>query len=964
MTDTVIGEQISFGPFTLSPGERLLTMDGAPVEIGGRSLDLLVVLTEQPGRVLSKRELLKRVWSDVVVEDGSLRFHMAGLRKLLGDGKDGARYIATQVGVGYAFVARVERQAGMGTAPAPAPESLATENAAPLSLPSRLPVLIGREGDIALLEQRVPDAQLFAIVGPGGVGKTSLAVEMGHRLAERFAGQVAFVDFSMLENPSLVPGMIAGAMGAPVQSEDPLAVMLGHMRDAPFLLLLDNCEHLIEPVALLVERLIEAAPQLRILATSREPLRVRGEHIHRLDALTCPPEDPALSMEEILSYPAVQLLRDRACAADTALTIDAEAARLMAGLCRRLDGMALAIELAAVRVATHGLHAAAQQLEERFSLGWAGRRTALPRQQTLQAMLDWSYDLLSEAERTVLERLCVFVGPFSVDAALEVVADAALGSDEVVAALDALTSKSLVVPSRARGSGTYRLLEMTRAYARQKLRARGAEAFNTAAQRHAGFFLAELEAIATQDEDVLADPSPLRQQLGNIRSALDWCFGPNDETLGDPRIGVRLAAASTPVFINLSHLVECRNWCARALDVLEENRRGSALELELQGALGLALMFTRGSSPAAWQALSRALALAEKLDDPWNQLRMLGRLHIFHERIGDCAITTDLAARAVAIAEALRLAGAPGHGEALGVALSLSGISHYLAGDQRQALRDLESALAHCPMFSRNRMIHYGFDHRSRTIIALARTLWLSGYAERATTLTRQAVSQSLRLDQPVVHCIALIWQVSLALWVSDFEGAQEALEAFETCAQVNALAPYITAAKGFHAMLALRQGQHEGVVEALEDSLSQLRATRYELLTTPFSIAMARAMLQEGRPHEALSLIDTTIARCGTIGEGFAMPELLGLKAQIAAALGEGPETAILLLQQALATSRQQGNRAWVLPLASALAVPLAESGRRDEAHAMLDDILAETTGHEDPQDLAHLKSRKAAIR
>jgi hypothetical protein len=163
--------------------------------------------------VLSKRELLKRVWSDVVVEDGSLRFHMAGLRKLLGDGKDGARYIATQVGVGYAFVARVERQAGMGTPPAPAPESLAAESTAPLSLPSRLPVLIGREGDITLLEQRVPDAQLFAIVGPGGVGKTSLAVEMGHRLAGALPGRSP-LSISRCWKIPLVPGMIAGAMGA------------------------------------------------------------------------------------------------------------------------------------------------------------------------------------------------------------------------------------------------------------------------------------------------------------------------------------------------------------------------------------------------------------------------------------------------------------------------------------------------------------------------------------------------------------------------------------------------------------------------------------------------------------------------------------------------------------------------------------------------------------------------------
>ncbi len=302
--DQQLGERICFGPFCLSPGARLLTRHGEPVEIGGRSFDLLVVLTEQPGRVLSKRELLKRVWSDVVVEDGSLRFHMAGLRKLLGDGVDGARYIATQVGVGYAFVAPVERHGG-GSVP-PRPEEVARSGSM-TNLPARLPHLIGRERDVELLVERVADTPLFSIVGAAGVGKTSLAVEVGHRLASMFEDRVAFVDFSMLENMAVVPSMIAGAMGIVVQSEDPLAVILGHIRDRPFLLILDNCEHVIEAVAGIVERIVEEAPKARVLTTSREPLRVRAEHVLRLDALSYPEDLSGLTRDQLLAYPAVQL---------------------------------------------------------------------------------------------------------------------------------------------------------------------------------------------------------------------------------------------------------------------------------------------------------------------------------------------------------------------------------------------------------------------------------------------------------------------------------------------------------------------------------------------------------------------------------------------------------------------------------------------------------------------------------
>jgi predicted ATPase/DNA-binding winged helix-turn-helix (wHTH) protein len=930
-------DRITFGPFALSPGERLLTMDDAPVEIGGRSLDLLIVLTEQPGRVWSKRDLLRRVWNDVVVEDGSLRFHMAGLRKLLGDGRDGARYIATQVGVGYAFVAKVERQGaerpgserqGSGQTPPAAPllsiPMLAeAPTTAPLNLPPRMPLLIGREHDIQLLGERVIDTPLFTIVGPGGVGKTSLGTEMGHVLADAFGGHVAFVDFSLLENAALVPGMIAGAMGVVVQNDDPLAVILGHMREHPVLLLLDNCEHLIEQVAHLVERLIEAAPHARILATSREPLRVRGEHIHRLNALACPEEETALSMQEILSYPAVQLFRDRACAADTALTIDEDAARLIAGICRRLDGMALPIELAAVRVATHGIHATAQELGERFSLGWAGRRTALPRQQTLQAMLDWSYGLLSDVERVVLERLSVFVGPFSIDAALAVAADTEWGSEAVVSALFALTSKSLIAPNRCPDGSIYRLLEMTRAYAREKLRLRGAEDFNQAAARHAGFFLAELMVASSDDENLMQDTRPLRLQLGNICSALEWCFGPE----GDRDLGVRLAAASTAVFLNLSHLGECQDWCARALDEMTEARHGSAIELELQGALGIALMFTRGNSRAAGQALARALEVATALDDRWNQLRMLGRLHIYHERIGEYAIAMELAGRAVKVAERID------DPEAIGIAYSLSGISQHLAGNQRRAREELEISLANGPVSSRNRTIHYGFDHRNRSGIALARTLWLSGHAAQAASLARQTVSLASRLDHPVTHCIALIWSLTLHVWMEDFAAAQQALDAFTECAQVNALGPYRVAAAGFRGEIAIRGGKCGAALTAVEDSLARLRAARYELLTTPFSITLAHGLLLENRRQEAQDVIASAILRCEAIGEGLALSELMLVKAGIMQAEQDDPEAAINLLRQALAIALRQGARAFAVKAAIALATRLEAQGRRGEA-------------------------------
>lgn len=906
-----IGE-VAFGPFSFNPRERSLMRDGERVEIGGRSLDLLTALVAQPGKVLSKRELLQRVWPDVIVEDGSLRFHMVGLRRALGDGEGGARYIATQVGVGYAFVAPVQSRQSTAGAEPPRPASPPLEPGPArrqVNLPPRLSKLIGRECDLALLEARVVDTPLFTILGSGGVGKTSLAIEVGHRLVDRFDGQVVFVDFGMLENPALVPSMIAGAMGIGVLSEEPLAVILGHLRELSFLLVLDNCEHIIEPVARIIERILDECPGVRVLTTSREPLRIRDEHLHRLHALDYPEDPERLSSDELLTYPAVQLFWERASAADSAMVFDVEAARLIADMCRRLDGMALPIELAAVRVAAHGLSATARQIGERFSLAWSGRRTAQPRQQTLQAMLDWSYDLLSESERLVLARLSVFVGPFSIDAALAVVGDAAMDADAIVVAVDELVAKSLVAPNRAR-NGTYRLLEMTRAYAREKLAAQGAEAARAVACRHAEFYLSELEAIPEEGANALRDIAPLRQQLGNIRSALDWCFGGQ----GDRAMAVRFAAASAPVFLNLSHLIECRGWCAQALGAIEDSWRGTATEFELQGALGLSLMFTRGNSQAAGAALARALEIATVLEDRWNELRMLGRLHIFHERIGDYAIAVDHAERAVRVAEHI------GEPEAIGIAYSLSGISQHLAGDQVRARRELELSLANCPPSQRNRTIHYGFDHRNRSGIALARALWLSGQPGEARQMAAQTLHEAERLDHPVTHCIALIWSLTVHLWMEDFPAAETALAAFTDRAEANALEPYIAAAKGFRGELAIARGANAEAIDALQESLSGMRAARYELQTTLFSLALARALALDARSDEARAVIDATAAACTARGELFAMPELMRIKAEI---LRHADDRAAsdALLREARDLARAQGAQAWERRIAMALA-------------------------------------------
>ena len=280
---------LSFGPFNLLVGERLLTKAGAPVELGARALDILIVLISAPNEVVSKKDLIARVWPDVVVEEGSLRFHMAGLRKALGDGKDGARYITTLAGRGYCFVAPVVAGEPVRRRRAASPPHFPHAN-----LPNRLSRMVGRDEDVLTLSAQLTASRFVTIVGAGGVGKTTVAVAVAHHLSEAFEGAALFVDLGMLSDPNLVATAIASMLGLSVGSDDARPSLMAYLRDKRVLLILDTCEHLIDAVAALAASIIEAAPQVHILATSREALRVEGEHVYRLDALACPPDEPGI----------------------------------------------------------------------------------------------------------------------------------------------------------------------------------------------------------------------------------------------------------------------------------------------------------------------------------------------------------------------------------------------------------------------------------------------------------------------------------------------------------------------------------------------------------------------------------------------------------------------------------------------------------------------------------------------
>lgn len=448
--------EIAFGAFRLVPHERALYRDDAPVRLSGRAFDVLLALVERAGAVVGKDELIARVWPHTVVEEGNLRVHVGALRKALGSDQT---YVENVVGRGYCFVAPL-RTAHLA-APPPAAQALAR------------PRLLGRDELLAQLAEQLPAQRLLTIVGPGGMGKTVVALALAARVAPAFDGALHRVDLAGVTSTERLGAALAQALDG--TAEVPLPALLARLRERRALLLLDGCEHLVDAVAGLAERLLREAPRLHILATSREPLRAASEWVHRLAPLELPPAEGAATPDALARHAAVQLFVERVGADGAPFTLDQHNAAAVADICRRLDGIPLALELAAGRAAFFGVHELALRLSDCFAVLTRGRRTALPRHQTLRATLDWSYDLLGPEEQAVLCRLAVFDGAFTLAAAAAVAHGPGVAPQDVAERVANLAAKSLVAIEADGAAVRYRLLHTTRSYALARLRASGEE---------------------------------------------------------------------------------------------------------------------------------------------------------------------------------------------------------------------------------------------------------------------------------------------------------------------------------------------------------------------------------------------------------------------------------------------------------------------------------------------------------
>jgi len=910
---------VSFGPFRLFPKSRLLEKEGEPLHVGGRALDILILLAERPGEVVDKRELVKRIWADVNVDEGSLRFHVAALRKVLGDTGKSARYVLNVPGRGYCFVAPFAEAA-------PQVASVSEDIIPPRSLPAQLAKMVGREEVIEKISNGLTHYRFMSVVGPGGIGKTAVAVTVGHRRAADFGGQVFFVDFGPLRDAGHVTTTIASVLGLAVSSEDPTPAILTFLKTAPALLIFDSCEHVLDALTPLVERIVREAPQLRVLATSRESFRSEGERIFRLFPLDCPPEREGLDAAEVLAYPAAQLFVERIAQSSGPFRLSAEDAPLVARICRRLDGIALAIELAAGRVDAYGIAGTASLLDSRFSLQWRGRRTAVPRHRTLAAALDWSYDLLPPAESATLRRLSVFAGPFAPEAAAAVAAGDGLSASETLEAIDSLVTKSLISPSGSRAL-RYRLLDTTRTYALGKLSELGEN--GAFARRHAEHFRDFFERAGADTSTPLpAWLSTYGGELDNVRAALDWAFAAG----GDARLGIALTAAAVPLWVRLSLFAECRERCKTALAALGDDRDDDRIRMQLLSALGWSLMYGEGRAREARPILETTLELAESLDDKDFRLRALWGLCIDQFNNGQFGKARALADRFADVA----MKSSDSTDLMLGDRLMAVAL-HYL-GDQNDARQRIDRVNATLHVLETKPKI-FPLDLRISTQYFRARILWLQGLADQARALAARNIEEGRANGHALTFC-SVLGQAAcpIAFWSGDFDAAArhgaELLEHTER----HAIRPWGLWARAFNAAVVARRGDIATGLPLLHDELDRAGDARFLPRFLPLLGELAACLLEAGQIDRGLEMIADVLARCNDRQERWYLPELIRIEGELMLRSTPHAERAEARFREALDVAAQQGARFWELRCATSLARLMMGAGRSAEAHAALD--------------------------
>jgi predicted ATPase/DNA-binding winged helix-turn-helix (wHTH) protein len=874
-----------------------------PLRLGRRAMDILLILLEHAGNVVSKQQLIARVWPDTVVEDINLRVHMAALRKALGDGQAGQRYIVTVAQRGYSFVAPCSLEQP-GQSPAPAAAAPSVHN-----LPVRRTRMIGRQTLIDNLVTQLPRQRFITLVGPGGIGKTTVALRVAELMIGHYRDGIRLLDLAPINCPLMIDGHLATLLELALHDDAPLDGLADHLRERHMLLVIDNCEHLVDAIAPLCENILRSAPHVHILTTSRESLRAEGEFVQRLDSLDCPPPIAVLDRAQAMTFSALQLFVERAMTSHDSFELTDDELPLLIDICHRLDGIPLAIELAAAQVRDFGLHGLLAQLQSNLRVLNQPGQAPLARHQTLRATLDWSFELLNACEKTCLRRLSVFRGGFTLASAAAVIVGEHIEPREVFGSITQLVAKSLLNVEVGDEDVYYRLLDTTRHYALEQL-TQTADLPGTR-ERHAERCLALMQQA--QDEWEKTSTALWIERYGraleDIRAALDWGL----HAQGPRALAIRLAATSTPLWQELSLLKEHGGYVRKALALLDQSAEPCPrLKMALKLALGSACYHAQGGTSETIGAFVSARTLARQLNDVAGQLRAIS---------GHLAVNLSCGHYQMALEQSRQFDRLGLHDDAV-MSLSthrLRVLALHFSGDQHQAREHAEQVL--------QRMAHSGYLNRfthgfgvqyDQSVAALtihARILWLQGQPEQAWRAARQALDIALQINHGTSICYTLALAGCLiAHYNGDTRSARELLRLLLQQAQKHSV------------LLFYNWAQHYARV---------IGGTKVRPTDRP-RVGLIKDIMVT---LDSTCVDDDLLERAQNAAAGWSTAETLRARAQalLATDCPVRAATAETLLLKALDVAKTQGALAWELRSATSLAQLWQRQGQPRRAHALL---------------------------
>jgi predicted ATPase/DNA-binding winged helix-turn-helix (wHTH) protein len=910
-------------------GRRELRSHGIPVPLGSRAFEIVTVLVQSATELVTKDDLMERVWPGAIVGEGTIHVHISAVRKALGSDRG---LLKTATGRGYRLLGNWTAQQREATAPVYSSLTRTSEAPPANNFPPVIKRLIGRTAACQSVRDLVSAYRVVTLTGPGGIGKTSLAIKAVRYLLSDFEDGGWIVELAALSDPGLVPSTVASTLGLKLAGEISAEAVARAVGRRHLVLVLDNCEHVIDAVAQLAETFTRLCPRTTIVATSREVLRIDGESVYRVPPLEVPAAGQAA--DYIMQYSAVELFVARTKALNAGFSPTAEDLASIATICRRLDGIPLAIEFAAARAAVLSVQGVAAGLRDRFALLTAGRRTALPRQRTLRATFDWSHDLLPETERRLLRRLAVFAGGFTIDAAAAIMADTGFDASAVLDGIANLVAKSWVALDKSGVAARWSLLETIRAYALEKL-VEHAEA-DVAAERHALYFRDLFTPRARGGGSSLSDEDLARhvREIDNVRAALDWSFSP----AGDAAIGVDLTVAYAPVWRHLSLMIECGERCERALLSLEPHVTANMrLRMQLQMSLASAIFITMGPAEQAKTLLTEALETADALNDLNTQAGALSTLLAIYIFRGEYAKAQIAAERVEPIAHRI------GDPIQLRFAYQQIGTTLFLRGRHREARQYFERVLR-SPAASGDRRdsIYYNSNDHAVARAMLARALWMQGFTEQALKEARLSLKELQGTDHHLLLCRILYHGITrIATMTGDFATAdREITRLIEAATGLNAHL-WQTAGRFLKGQLLVERGEFAQGLLVLRDAFETCGRTGWRLSYAEFKGALALGLAGTGRLDEALVALDDAVAadREGADGYVWYVPELLRIKGEVL--LRQAADRSIPMAEdcfnQAAQMAREQGALFWELRIALSVARLRVSQGRHREARAPL---------------------------